>query len=198
LPLLELRPGEVILDICAGYAWTTEWLKKMGTEAIAMDICRIYLDIGIERLKENRPHFVVGDIENLPLKNQVLDAVLSYDAFHHIYDRKKAMRHFFRALKDIGKIVLAEPGGSHEDLDGPKEVMDKYGILEKGMELEDVKEYCQGLDFIPPEQHFVLKIREDDIRKKLKLGFVRNHSYVDCNLFLIQKDLKRTWLSHPL
>lgn len=197
LPLLELKPGEVILDICAGYAWTTEWLKRMGTEAIAIDICRTYLDIGIERLKENRPHFVVGDIENLPLKNHVLDAVLSFDAFHHIYDRKKAMRQFFRALKDIGKIVLAEPGGSHEDLYGPKEVMDKYGILEKGMELEDVKEYCAGLDFIPPEQHWVIKIRENEFRKKLKPEFVQTHSYVDCNLFLIQKILSPPESSNP-
>ncbi len=192
LPLLELKPGDVILDICAGYAWTTEWLKKMGTEAIALDICRTYLDIGIDRLKENRPHFVVADIENLPLKDHVLDAVLSYDAFHHIYNRKKAMRHFFRALKNVGKIVLAEPGGAHELAAGPKEVMDKFKILEKGMELEDVKDYCEGLDFLPPEQHFVIRIHNNEIRKKLKLEFVKDHSYVDCNLFLIQKNLKNS------
>ncbi len=192
LPLLELKPGDVVLDICAGYAWTTEWLNKMGTEAIAIDICRTYLDIGIERLKENRPHFILGDVENLPLKDHVLDAVLSYDALHHIYDRKQTMRQFFRTLKSNGNIVLAEPGGAHELADGPKEVMHKFGILEKGMELEDVKDYCEGLDFMPPEQHFVIKFRNDEIKQKLKPGFIHAHSYVDCNLFLIKKNLTPT------
>jgi uncharacterized protein YbaR (Trm112 family)/SAM-dependent methyltransferase len=188
LPLLELKPGDVILDIGAGYAWTTEWLMRMGTEAIAIDICRTYLDIAIERLGDDRPHFVVGDIENLPLKAQRLDAVLAFDAFHHIYDRKSAMKHFFRALKDIGRVVLAEPGGAHEEQEGPKEVMDTYGILEKGMELEDVAAYCEGLDFLPPEQHFVLKIHEKELKQKLKQEFVEEHAYVDCNLFLIKKE----------
>jgi uncharacterized protein YbaR (Trm112 family)/2-polyprenyl-3-methyl-5-hydroxy-6-metoxy-1,4-benzoquinol methylase len=192
LPLLELKPGDVVLDICAGYAWTTEWLKNMGTEAIAIDICRTYMDIAIERLGSHLPHLILGDIENLPLKAKVLDAVLSYDAFHHIYDRKQAMQHFSRALKDEGRMVLAEPGGAHEHAEGPKEVMDKYGILEKGMELEDVKNYCEGLDFLPPEQHFVIKIRNVELKKKLKLKFVQEHTYVDCNLFLLKKVLDQT------
>ena len=200
LPLLELKQGDVVLDIGVGYAWTTEWLKKMGIHSIGVDICRTYMDIGMKRMGEKHSHLVLGDIENLPIKDHVLNAVLCYDAFHHIPNRKKAMSHFFRALKDRGNIVLAEPGGMHEFADVSKEAMDKYGILEKGMDLEDVSHYCNGLNLLPPEQHFVLKIQRDEQNQTLSPEFVHSHSYVDCHVYVVKKRLgegePREMISH--
>ncbi|MCX6584178.1 MAG: methyltransferase domain-containing protein [Candidatus Aminicenantes bacterium] len=189
LPLLELKRGDVVLDMGAGYAWTTEWLMKMGMVAIGVDICRTYLDIGVRRMGKTLPlpYLVIGDIENLPIKNNRLDAVLCYDAFHHIPDRKKAMGRFHRALKDRGNIVLAEPGGMHEFARVSTEVMDKYGILEKGMELDDINGYCEGLNVLPPEQHFVLKIQGHEVGQTLSREFVYAHPYVDCNIFVVKK-----------
>lgn len=189
LPLLELKRGDVVLDMGVGYAWTTEWLMKMGMVPIGVDICRTYLDIGVQRMGKTLPlpYLVIGDIENLPIKNTRLDGVLCYDAFHHIPDRKKSMGHFYRALKDQGNIVLAEPGGAHEFAKVSKDVMDKYGILEKGMELDDIKMYCEGLNVLPPEQHFVLKIQGDEVGQTLSREFVYSHPYVDCNIFVVKK-----------
>ncbi|MCU0289085.1 MAG: class I SAM-dependent methyltransferase [Acidobacteria bacterium] len=189
LPLLELNQGNVILDMGAGYAWTTEWLMKMGMIPIGIDICRTYLDIGVRRMGTLLPHLVVGDIENLPIKTNRLNAVLCYDAFHHIPDRKKAMGHFYRALGERGNIVLAEPGGTHEFARVSKDVMNKYGILEKGMDLPDIVSYCEGLHVLPPAQHYILKIRADEIKQMLSTEFVIAHSYVDCNIFVIKKEV---------
>lgn len=189
LPMLELKQGDVVLDIGVGYAWTTEWLMKMGIEPVGVDICRTYVDIGVKRMGEKRPHLVIGDIENLPLKDNILNGVLCYDAFHHIPDRGKAMGHFFRALREYGNIVLGEPGGAHEFADVSKAVMDKYGILEKGMDLEDVVGYCEGLDFIPPEQHYILKVNRDERDQVLSPEFIDAHSYVDCNIYVVKKRL---------
>lgn len=187
LPLLELKQGDVVLDMGAGYAWTTEWLMKMGMIPIGVDICRTYIDIGVQRMGKTLPYLVIGDIENLPIKNHRLDAVLCYDAFHHIPDRKKAMGHFHRALKDQGKIVLAEPGGMHEFARVSTDVMDKYGILEKGMELDDINMYCEGLKVLPPEQHFILEIQGHEVGQTLSREFVYAHPYVDCNIFVVKK-----------
>jgi ubiquinone/menaquinone biosynthesis C-methylase UbiE/uncharacterized protein YbaR (Trm112 family) len=195
LPLLELKEGDVVLDSGPAYAWTTEWLIKMGIVAIGVDICRTYMDIGIQRMEHmiqkglKRPHLLIGDVENLPFKDRVLDAILCYDSFHHIPNRKMAMGHFYRTLKECGNIVLAEPDSTHEYREISREVMDKYGILEKGMELEDVNEYCQGLDVIPPEQHFILNIQKKDKKQRLSTDFIFSHSYIDCNLFVIKKRL---------
>ena len=137
VPLLDLKGRDLLLDSGCGYAWTTEWLYKAGVEAIGVDICRTYLEIGIERMGANRPHLVVADVENLPVRSALFDAVLAFESAHHIPNRKKAMAGFSRVLKPGGRMVLAEPGVAHEHAQVSVDVMNKYGILEKGMELDE-------------------------------------------------------------
>ena len=187
LPLLELKAGSVIADIGAGYAWTSEWLMKMGFTVIGIDICRTYLDIGLKRMKTQTPHLVLADVENFPLKAGCIDAVLCFDAFHHIYDRKKAMAHFWRTLKKGGKVTLAEPGSEHESAESSQEVMRKYGILEKGMSLNDLKQYCKGLDFLNPEEHFIIDIPSYDKKRLLTKKFIQSRNYSDCHFYKIKK-----------
>lgn len=188
LPLLQLNQNNTVLDVGSGYSWTTEWLLKMGLDPIGIDICRKYIDVGIERMGNYRPHLIVADIENSPIKDNCLNSILCYDAFHHIPNRKKAMAHFFRSLKQDGLVVFAEPGEVHEHAQISIDVMKKYGILEKGMEAEDIKAYCEGLDFSTPEQYFMLKIHHEEQDKVLTSDFIQSHIFVDCNIFVIRKN----------
>ena len=155
--LLELKAGGVVLDVGAGYAWTSEWLMRSGFVPIGIDICRTYLDIGVRRMRGRIPHLLVADVENLPLKSGCLDAVLCYDAFHHVPDRKRAMQQFFRAMTTPGRVVLAEPGAGHETEPSAVEAMRRYGILEKGMSLHDVAGYCRGIAGAVPEEHHIFR-----------------------------------------
>jgi len=191
LPLLELKQNHIVLDVGSGYSWTTEWLLKMGFEPVGVDICRTYIDIGIERMGSIRPHLIVADVENLPIKDTRLNSILCYDSFHHIPNRKEAMAHFFRALRKDGLVVLAEPGRDHEQAQVSIDVMEKFGILEKGIEAKDVKEYCLRLNFLPPEQYFMLKIHQEEQGKVLTSKFIKSHSFVECNIFVIRKAAER-------
>jgi len=191
VPLLELKPGEKVADIGVGYAWTSEWMARMGATVVGVDICRTYLEIGLQRMREAAPHLVVADVENLPLKAGCFDAVLCYDAFHHVHDRKKAMLHFWRILKPGGRVALAEPGPEHEEAEAAREVMEKYGILEKGMSLEDLKGYCHGAGFSDPEEHFILDVRSGEKKKFLTRKFLRSHAYADCRFYRMRKPSPR-------
>ncbi len=202
VPLLDLKGGDALLDSGCGYAWTTEWLYKAGVEAIGVDICRTYLEIGIERMGANRPHLVVADVENLPIRSVAIDAVLAFESAHHIPDRKKAMAGFSRVLKPAGRVVLAEPGAAHEHAQVAVDVMNKYGILEKGMELEDVQDYVAGTQMGRPEQIFLLRASERELGRTIDRVFVRTHSAVEGNLFRISRkenagDTVRTALREP-
>ena len=152
-PLLELSRGDVVLDVGSGYSWTTEWFLRSGYEPIGMDICRAYLEIGIARVALNRPHLLVGDAECLPIRDASVQAVLGFEAFHHIPNRPVAMREFSRVLQDGHPVVLVEPGGAHEHAAISVEVMQKYGTLEKGMDLADVVGYAAGSDLGECRQH---------------------------------------------
>ena len=62
--------------------------------------------------------------------------------------------------------------------------------IEKGIEAEDIKSYCEGLNFTPPVQHFMLKINREEQGKALSLKFIKSHSLVECNIFVIKKGQK--------
>jgi SAM-dependent methyltransferase/uncharacterized protein YbaR (Trm112 family) len=189
LPLLQRNgPIQVVLDAGCGYSWTTDWLLKIGFEPIGVDITRAYLDIAASRLAASLPHLVVADTENLPIQSSAVDAILCYEAFHHIPDRKKAVQQFFQVLKPGKSVVFAEPGSDHEHAQRSIDVMEKYGILERGMSLADVRGYVRGSGFLPPVQHHVL---ETDVstaaRASLTDEFLTKYGFTASNLYTIDK-----------
>lgn len=185
---LELRKGETILDSGCGYAWTTEWLHRAGLPVVGIDITRTYLEIGIERMGSSRPHLVVGDVEQLPFQSAIFDAILAYESFHHIPDRRRAMSGYDRVLREAGRVVLAEPGGAHEDTAVARETMTRFGILERGMELPDVSGYTAGTALRTVEQIFLLRTTPRDRGRVLTRSFIKSHSIVEGNLFRLIKD----------
>jgi len=189
LDLNDHSQRAVVLDSGCGYAWTTEWLAKSGLETIGVDICRAYLEIGIRRMGESHPHLIVADVENLPITDGCADAVLAYESFHHIPDRAKAMAGYARILRDGAAVVLAEPGAAHETAEVSVDTMTKYGILEKGMELEDVEAYVAGSPFAPPEQYYILHASKDDLAEGITLPSAWRHSIFHGNVFRVRKDV---------
>src|SRR5687768_12113726 len=176
LRLLDLKKGERVLDSGCGYAWTTEWFHRAGVPVVGLDITRTYLDIGIERMGDAHPHLVVGDVENLPLKTGAFDAVLGYESFHHIPDRPRAMAAYDRILNATGRVVLAEPGGAHEHAEVSVDVMKKYGILERGMEIEDVAAYAAGTSLSGIEQNFLALGTQHDAGRRMDRAFLKERS----------------------
>ena len=185
-PMLRLAKGDRVIDSGCGYAWTTEWLFRSGFDPIGVDICRTYLEVGIRRMGVPRPHLVIGDVEALPLRNGAVKAVLAYESFHHIPNRPRAVRAYERVIEDGGVVILAEPGAAHEHAPVAIDAMEKYGILEKGMELADVRTYCDGTT-LRPEQLFMLRLAQDEIGAPVNPEFVAKHSVVEGNLFRLTK-----------
>jgi uncharacterized protein YbaR (Trm112 family)/SAM-dependent methyltransferase len=187
MPLLGNGSRRVILDAGCGYSWTTDWMWKSGMEPIGVDISRIYLDIANARLGDQLPYVLVGDTENLPIRNEVLDGVLGFDAFHHISNRNRAMHEFSRTMKMNSVIVLAEPSTAHDNVAEVQEVAKKFGTLEKGMDFKDVRKYVKGTGLAPPVQHHILNVGNDAIGVKVSSEFLRERSFNPANLFTIEK-----------
>lgn len=185
--LLAGGKKNVVLDAGCGYSWTTNWLMMLGFEPIGIDISRVYLDIAVKRLGPYLPYVMVADTENLPIRDGVLDAVLGYDAFHHIPDRNRAMQGFYRTLRPGGEVILSEPGAEHEHAPGVQEVMDRFGTLERGMSLENVISYVAGTGFQTPKQHIIVKF-EQDVNRYVHDG----SGYSPANLYSITKPAQQS------
>jgi hypothetical protein len=85
-------------------------------------------------------------------------------------------------------MVLAEPGAAHESAQVSVDVMSKYGILEKGMELDDVRGYVAGTEMGKPEQIFLLRASDAEVGSTIDRAFLRTHSVVEGNLFRIHRN----------
>jgi SAM-dependent methyltransferase len=186
-PLLELEGHQIVIDSGCGYAWTSEWLFRSGFDVNGVDICRTYLEIGIARMGSFRPNLIVADVENLPIRSESARAALAYESFHHVPDRRRAMAAYHRVLQDGGTVILAEPGAAHEGGQVAIDAMNKYGILEKGMELEDVIEYAAGTTFTTPEQLFALRITGPELNTRMTPEFVKSHLFFETNIFRLVK-----------
>ncbi len=85
---------------------------------------RVCLDISSLALREARNRigdhglFVVGDLANLPFRNDVFDAMVSMHVIYHLpmEDQESAFREFYRSLKPGGRAVVIYSWGEHSSL----------------------------------------------------------------------------------
>lgn len=143
----DMRFGDAILDLGVGYAWTTEWLAKLGYNAIGVDLNRDYLRVGMRRTGGNLPPVVIADVENLPTRKQAFQGALFFDAFHHVADRAACLRGCADALVPGGKLFMAEPDEKHGSNPVSIDVMQTYGILEKGISEPEFRELAGPAGF---------------------------------------------------
>jgi len=140
LTLLKPQKYDLILDIGCGSGWTTEFLARCGLNVIGLDIASSMLKIAKERIKKM---YTVDYAEEFPFKNNIFDGILFYDSLHHIPDWKAAVHNAFLALKENGKVIFLEPSSDHFDTG----VMEKYGVLERGIHPFELKKYLKKIGF---------------------------------------------------
>ena len=97
------------------------------------------------------------------------------------------MKGYDRVLNATGRVVLAEPGGAHEHAEVSVDVMKKYGILERGMELEDVAAYASGSALSAIEQVFLARTTQDDLGRGVDRALLKERSLFEGNLFRLRK-----------
>ena len=108
------------------------------------------------------------------------------------------MQQFFGVLKPGKSVIFAEPGSNHEHAQGSIDVMQKYGILERGMNLEDVQGYVGGSGFLEPAEHHVLELDASTAtRASLSNEFLSQHGFSATNLFTIDKPLETVTKPQP-
>lgn len=90
----KIKPGKV-LD--AGGAQSPYKNKIPYKEYLCLDINN-----------EHNPD-IVGDVHNLPLKNNSFDTIIATELLEHCYDPKKVVNEFYRVLKKNGKVVASVP-----------------------------------------------------------------------------------------
>ncbi|HEX3605320.1 MAG TPA: methyltransferase domain-containing protein [Candidatus Dormibacteraeota bacterium] len=119
LQRIAYRPGQdaVVAELCAagsrrvldvgcgtGILATLVRQRSRDTRVVGCDLSLGMLRRAAERV---RGTWLQADALRLPLRDGVLDAVVSTQAFHFIPDRPAALREFHRVLEPGGLLVIA-------------------------------------------------------------------------------------------
>jgi demethylmenaquinone methyltransferase/2-methoxy-6-polyprenyl-1,4-benzoquinol methylase len=112
------RPESVVLDLCCGTGdMTAALLARRPAQAepvAAIDFSHNMIERGRQKLAGQNVVFVEADALNLPIRDQVLDLVVSAFGFRNLADYDAGLREIRRVLKpggSIGILDFGEPEG---------------------------------------------------------------------------------------
>jgi demethylmenaquinone methyltransferase / 2-methoxy-6-polyprenyl-1,4-benzoquinol methylase len=113
--LLNLSPGEVVLDVCGGTADLARLAVSImgGTGwALVYDFNRDMLAVGRDKVKESPLNsnltWIQGDAENLALKSGAVDAAIVGFGVRNLTRWERGFEEMHRVLKPGGRMVCLE------------------------------------------------------------------------------------------
>lgn len=101
---LNVCPGEVVLDLAAGTAVSTEAIKEEGAWPVACDFSKGMLAAGHRRDVVK----VCGDGMNLPFASGTFDAVTISFGLRNFQSLPEALEEMLRVVKPGGRLVITE------------------------------------------------------------------------------------------
>ena len=109
LNMLKGRHFSSILDLGCGTGELLYQIQQIyhSKDLTGIDISDKMIDMANKK-KINNAHFVIGDTEDLPFKNNTFDIVICNDSFHHYPAPEKVLDETYRVLKDSGIIIIGD------------------------------------------------------------------------------------------
>jgi SAM-dependent methyltransferase len=122
LERVDLRPGQLVLDIGCGVGAFLRLVSARGARPFGLDASEALLEIARERLPD--ADLRMGDMEALPYEDDTFDLVTGFNSFFFANDIVAALREAGRVAKP-GAPVVIQVWGPHErnDLESMKAIV---------------------------------------------------------------------------
>jgi len=109
--LLRVMPPMVIADLGAGEGAFALLLAQRATKVIAVDTSAKMIEVGREQALRNsvkNVEYRLGDMEELPIEDAVVDLVFFSQSLHHALHPQRAVQEAWRILRPAGRIVILD------------------------------------------------------------------------------------------
>ena len=153
LQQLELFNGAHVLDFGCGTGWLSRVLATLGLDVVGVDVSDNALRLARQFIARDplaeRLHveFRSFDSITLPLEDESVDRIVSFDAFHHVFDQERTLREMERVLRPGGIIAFHEPGPRHSLTPTAQSEMRDYDVIENDIDLRKIWKIAEGLGF---------------------------------------------------
>jgi arsenite methyltransferase len=113
LAMMNLKPGERVLDLGCGTGWTSRMMAKAVAngdqpgQVVGLDVA----DEMIRRARagsadQDNVMFVVGSALQIPWEENHFDKALSVESFYYYEDQERALAELFRVLAPRGELYI--------------------------------------------------------------------------------------------
>jgi len=112
--LMDLRPGERVLDLGCGSGWATRLLARLvadGPEGFGQVVGVDVADEMIRRARGTSKDFenilyVWGSAQQIPWEENYFDKMLSVESFYYYADQDRALSELFRVMAPHGRMFI--------------------------------------------------------------------------------------------
>ena len=112
--IMDLRPGERVLDLGCGSGWATRLLARLvgdGPEGFGQVVG---VDVADEMIRQARAEskdfdnilYVWGSAQQIPWEENFFDKVLSVESFYYYADQDRALAELFRVMAPHARLFI--------------------------------------------------------------------------------------------
>jgi len=108
LAAAKVLPSDTVLDVGAGTGFLTEGAAKIARKVIALDFSETMTGESRMKLGGRNVEFKIGNVEQIPLRDASVDAVIGNMILHHCLNPDIAVRDMARVLVPGGRLALSD------------------------------------------------------------------------------------------
>jgi len=98
-----------VLDIACGDGYGSALLNKTARSVIGVDVNKDVIDKACKKYISASLTFKQGSATNIPLDDQSVDVVVSFETLEHLEDHDGMMKEIKRVLKPGGLLIISTP-----------------------------------------------------------------------------------------
>jgi len=108
LHLIDFK-GKTVLDIACGEGYGANILAAQAKKIYGVDISGEAIESAKRSYKNERIDFLLGNVVNIPLPDNSIDIVVSFETIEHHNMHVEMMAEIKRVLKEDGVLVISSP-----------------------------------------------------------------------------------------
>ncbi len=101
--------GKTVLDIASGEGYGTNLLSEHAAFVYGVDIDEAAVTAATHKYHKNNIRFQQGSTSAIPLENQSVDVVVSFETIEHHDQHDEMLREIKRVLKPGGIVIISTP-----------------------------------------------------------------------------------------